>query len=336
MAKDKEFTFDEGDDDFSSPDPLPTPPIKPPSGGGKKGALLLLLIILGGAGAYFYLYGIPGMEAEPVKPAPVSVKVPVAPVPKPAAPVAVAAKPAAPPATTTVPAATPGAAKPAATPAPTAVAPAKPAAATTPAASAATVASKAVPAPAPVAAAKPAATTALKAAPPPAVKPVKEPAEVVAEEKPQPGSFVYNAGAFLVKANLIDAERRVRRLGFEPRRTTVKRPVAMTRLRVGVYPPQEAAARYHDLVAGYPSAFTLKQGDKVALYAASFHDLNQARSFADQLYLDGIHVEEEQTEVPMKMTVLTFGNFPDKAEAEKELKRIRAAGLRDVKVTVTK
>ena len=327
MAKDKEFTFDEGDDDFSAPDPLPPPPIKPPSGGGQKRTLLLLLVILVGAGAYFYLYGIPGMEAEPVKPAPVAVKVPVV-APKPAAPGAVAATPAAPP----TPAATPAAVKPAA-PAPTAVVPAKPA--TLAAAGPAAMPAKALPAPAPVAAAKPTPGVEPKAAPAPAVKAASQPAEVVVE-KPQPGSFVINAGAFLVKANLLDAERRIRRLGFEPRRTSIKRPVAMTRLRVGVYPPQEATARYRDLVVGYPSAFTLKQGEKVALYAASFHDLNQARSFADQLYLDGIHIEEEQTEVPMKMTVLTFGNFPDKIAAEKELKRIRAAGLRDVTVTVTK
>ena len=45
MANDKEFTFDEGDDDFSY-DPLPTPPIKPPSGGGQKRTLLLLLLLL--------------------------------------------------------------------------------------------------------------------------------------------------------------------------------------------------------------------------------------------------------------------------------------------------
>lgn len=328
MAKEKEFTFDEGDEDFSY-DPLPTPPIKPPSGGGRNRTLLLLLllVVLCGAGVYFYLYGIPGMEPEPT-PVPVAVKVPVTPVPKPAAPPAPAVAPA------PAPAAAP---KPASSAAAPATAPATaPAVASAPAPVSAAAPTGAVAKPAPVPAPVPAPAPVATAAPAPAAPAAATTPAVQAKAKPQAGDYVLNAGAFLVKANLLDAERRVRRLGFEPRRTTVKRPVEMTRLRLGVYPPAEAEARYRDLAAYYPSAFTLKQGDKVAVYVASHQDLNKARVFADELYLDGIRVVEEQAQVPMNMTLITFGNFPDKAAAEQELKRVRAAGLRDVKVTVTK
>lgn len=332
MATNKEFSFDDDGDDFSlEPENFPKPKRPAGGGGGSKRLLWLLLLVAAGAGAYFYLYGgfplnLGGPPAQkvavPVK-APAAQPVAVKPVqPAPAAQ-PVAAKPVQP-----APAAQPVAVKPpAAVPEvpPPAVKPTEPAA--------------------PSVAVKP--TASQPAAQPVAVKPT-QPAPVVqpVAVKPAPpapvvpleqGRFQLSAGAFLVKANLLATEKHLRKLGFEPQRSTVKRPVAMIRLRIGRFAPQEAAARLAELRVKYPEAFTIQQGNRVALYAGSYRSINLARSYADRLFLnDGIHVDEEPVTLSLKMTVVHFGAFADRAEAQAAAKRVQAAGLDDITVSETR
>lgn len=322
MAKDKEFSFDEDGDDFSfEPEKLPKPKKPAGGGGGQKRLLLLLLVIVAGAAAYVYLYGMPGStpgpQPAPATPPKVAVKPPAQPA-KPAQPVT--AQPA-PPA-----AAQPAAAKPA--PQPVAVKPGPTTAQPVPA-------QPAQPAAAQPVATKPAAQpVAVPSAKPAAAQPVA-PQPVVAKplEPAVEGKYRLSAGAFTVKRNLLDTEKRLRKLGYEPQRTTVKRPVAMTRLRVGRFAPHEAAARLADLQRKYPEAFTMKSGEKVALYVGSYQNINLARSFADRLFLDdGIHVDEESVTVKVPMTVVHFGAFADRDAAETAARQARAAGLDDISI----
>ncbi len=145
------------------------------------------------------------------------------------------------------------------------------------------------------------------------------------------GNYMLNAGAFLVKANLAEASDKVRQLGFEPRVSPVKKTVEMTRLRVGAYPPAEGKAKLAELRKATPDAFSLLRKGKMVLYAASYRSLDKARAHADRLFEKGIRVEEEPASVKIGFSDLSFGDFPDRAAAEKAAKTARAAGL-DVKV----
>lgn len=255
---------------------------------------LLLLLVLGGGG-YYYLSG---TSAPPP--------------PKPAAPVKkkVAAQPVKP-----------------ATPAPkTALAPAA-------AGKPATVPVKSEqPAPAtkesPVAAAKP--VPAVKTSTPAVAVPAPAEAknEVVAPPAPairQP--FTLSVGAFLSPKHQREVEKKIRRLGYTPKVQTTYTSVPMTRLLLGVYDPATAQARSRELSTLVPDLFSLKQGAQVALYAGSYQSLDQARSFADQLYLRGIHVDEEAVSLRMPLKKVSFGSFASRAAAEKAAKRAIAAGL---------
>jgi hypothetical protein len=141
------------------------------------------------------------------------------------------------------------------------------------------------------------------------------------------GPFTLRAGAYLLKENLRSAERIVRRLGYEPRVTRTRREVTMTRLRLGLFPPAEADARLRELKALAPDAFTLQAGEQVAVYAASYHDLDQARRFADRLYAQGVRVLEEPVQAELPVSLLSFGDFPDRKTAEATAARATKAGL---------
>lgn len=252
---------------------------------------LLLLLALGGGG-YYYLNSSPPPQSKPAAPVK-KVKVqPTKPVPAPVA----AGKPAG--------------------PAPAATAPAK--------------ASQPVPVapPAPAAAVKPAsAIPVAKAAPAVAVPEAKR--EAVAPTVLPAGRqpFTLSAGAFLSQKHQRETEKKIHRLGYKPKVQTTYSMVPMTRLRLGVYDPATAQKRSQELSALCPDLFTLKQGDKVALYAGSYQSLDQARSFADQLYLRGIHVDEETVSLRMPLKKISFGSFASHTAAEKAAKRAAAAGL---------
>jgi cell division septation protein DedD len=250
---------------------------------------LLLLLALGGGG-YYYLNSTPA-PPPPQPAAPVKTKVAVQPAQPVPAPVT-AAKPASP-----VPVATP------------------PAKASQPAA---------VTPPAPAAAAKPASAVPVAKVVPAATAPEAK-SEAVAPATPQP--FTLAAGAFLSQKHQREIVKKIRHLGYTPKVQTTYSMVPMTRLRLGVYDPATAQERSQELSAQCPDLFALKQGDKVALYAGSYQSLDQARSFADQLYLRGIHVDEETVSLRMPLKKVSFGSFASQTAAEKAAKRAAAAGL---------
>lgn len=281
--------------------------------------LLLLLLLVAGAGYYFLVF-LPAQEApapEPVAQKPMGKPVPPPPVaqsvpPKPAQTAAQSqAAPAAPP-------------QPAATPVASAPKPAAPV--TSPVAAGKPEATTAAPVPQPppaTAKPTPVPATPSKPAPVPAAQPV-------AKTPPTPalsGVFQLRCGPFAQRENLLAAEKKVRQMGYEPRVSTVKRPTAMVRLRVGNYPPQEAEARRAELATRYPGAFLVAREDQRVLYAGSFHNLDEARRLADRLYQDGIRTEEEAAKVNIPLKLVSFGDFADRAAAEQAAGQARTAGL---------
>jgi cell division septation protein DedD len=262
---------------------------------GRMFLLLVLLIVLGGAAAYYYL-GSPPVP-EPPPPAP-PVRQPIAlPPPPPVNTEEATVKP------ESVPPAPPSVEAPAAS----AVKPEVPAVKSTVPATPAETSARTEPPP----------------SPPPAEQAVA-PAKVASKKA---GPYYLQGGAFLLKANLREAEAQVRRLGYEPRVKSLRKTMPMTRLRVGAFFAEEGKAKLDSLKAVAPDAFLLKQGDYVLVYAGSFQNIDRARRAADHLYQQGIRVEEEAIEAEVTLSLLSFGAFADRAAAAKAADRARAAGL---------
>lgn len=252
----------------------------------------LLLLLALGAGGYYYLNSTP------------------APLPKPAAPVkaTVSVQPVAPTAPTTAVEVKP------VNPVPAAGTPVKEQPASV-------VKEQAVPAAKTAAAVKTPAPTATVAVP------SEDKGEVtVAPATRQP--FTLSAGAFLAQEHQQEVVKKIRRLGYTPKVQTTYSMVPMTRLLLGVYDnPAAAQARSREISALIPQLFSMKQGEKIALYAGSYQDIDQARRFADKLYQQGILADEETVSLRMPLKKISFGSFSTRAAAEKAAKRAAAAGL---------
>jgi len=154
-----------------------------------------------------------------------------------------------------------------------------------------------------------------------------EPAVALAE-----GAYTVEAGAFLLRSNLAEAEEKVRESGFEPHVVRKKKMMDMTRLRIGIFSPEEGKKKIKELAALTPEAFYLPVDGKVAVYAASFRNLDTARSFADRLYKKGLRVEEESAKVGIPLDLLSFGRFADLKSAREAADRVRANGVEAIVV----
>lgn len=141
------------------------------------------------------------------------------------------------------------------------------------------------------------------------------------------GDYTVAAGAFLLRSNLAEAERKVHESGFVPQVVQKKRKLDMTRLRVGTFPPQEGKKKMEEVAELAPDAFYLPVEGGLAVYAASFHNLDKARVFADRLYKQGLRVEEESAQVEIPLYLLSFGGFSDLESARKAAEQVRVTGL---------
>jgi hypothetical protein len=343
MADKDEFKFDD-DDAFPETDLSgafsegeqsvvtggePEYPMTIKKAGGSKLKLVLgalLVVLVAGGGAYYYFV----MSKPAPMPSPPPRR-PVTAVPKPvtAPPPAVPAAPAAGQAHVAVPPspAKPGA--PAAVPVP-ATAPAPTKVAVTPPPKPA----GAVPVPAPAAA-----TPAVAVTPPPRpeTKPVPvaaaTPAPVVKEAKAKAvttasgGPWMVEAGTYLNPSDLKTAQNIIRRLGYEPKVSTMSKVVHMTRLRLGSYPEAEAPAALARAKEVAPDAFTLRTGSDVTLYAGTYAEQLNVRDMMGQLINKGIHAEEEPIDMKRTISLLRFGGFASQSSADKAAVRARQEGL---------
>jgi len=193
------------------------------------------------------------------------------------------------------------------------------------------------PAPTPVEKSKAAAPTPTpeekpKAAAAPAPKPASEPAPKPAAAVPAvsgpKGPYTVTAGAYLMSSSVKQADKSIRTLGFTPYHSKIKRDVEVTRLKEGTYGEAEARARVAQYKREFSDdAFTLKEGNGWTVYLGSYVGLDRARVHADRLYALGVRLTEVQAVVPMTLTLVRFGDFPDQAAAQKIVVKAKAAGL---------
>jgi adhesin transport system outer membrane protein len=114
--------------------------------------------------------------------------------------------------------------------------------------------------------------------------------------------------------------------GIEAQSTEGTGTVRITRLLEGIYPTKEALKRLKALKETVETAFILKEGDQLALYAASSQDAKRASRYADRLAQKGIKVTPVEDEIEMQGNILMAQHL-DKQSAEAISEEIGQLGL---------
>jgi len=156
------------------------------------------------------------------------------------------------------------------------------------------------------------------------VSPSRGDSPAVARVKPK---YQVQVGAFLLESNLLAAEKKVRKLGFEPRRSEAKKKTSMFRLKYGSFGQAEGRQKLAALKKVDADAFILHEGDRLGVYAGSYVDLDKARHYADLLWDKGIKVKEVKADVEVPLHRLSFGGFGDRKSALDAAARAKSAGL---------
>lgn len=116
--------------------------------------------------------------------------------------------------------------------------------------------------------------------------------------------FTVAVGPFISDADLQQATRRLEELGLQPQKVPGRGQVTMIRLLEGIYPEAEARVRLKELKKTVKSIFLLPLGDKLAVYAGSFHQESRALRMQDELALQMVKVSLVDSEVTMNGTLL--------------------------------
>jgi hypothetical protein len=169
----------------------------------------------------------------------------------------------------------------------------------------------------------PAATASVAQAP----EPKTAPKGAAGVTKPERGAYTLLAGAYISPDLLQSARGKIKSLGYQPRTQRDSKLVEMTRVRIGAFAPDVAQAKLAALKPLAPDAFTLPEGELVALYAASHFDPAAHRAFAERLRQAGVVFEEETAMRRLPLTELFFGEFNDRQTAEQVAAKARRAGL---------
>jgi len=117
--------------------------------------------------------------------------------------------------------------------------------------------------------------------------------------------FTVSVGPFVNDDELQQAINQLQELGFQSQKKPGRGQVTMIRLLEGIYPAEEGKIRLAALKKVVKSAFLLPDGDKLALYAGSFHQESRARQMQDDLAHEMINVSLIDSEVTMNGTTLT-------------------------------
>jgi len=141
------------------------------------------------------------------------------------------------------------------------------------------------------------------------------------------GGFQIQVGAFSQQKTMLLAEKKLRQLGYVPRREEINRPRKFFRLRAGRYPAVEARQRLKRMKLKVPSAFLIADKDELTLYAGSYSSAAAADEERRRLKKIGIEVIKVAGEVPGKLNRVSFGHYSGKIDAEKALDRVRRTGL---------
>ncbi|MCD6188358.1 MAG: hypothetical protein J7K09_09360 [Desulfuromusa sp.] len=116
--------------------------------------------------------------------------------------------------------------------------------------------------------------------------------------------FTVTVGPFINDVDLQQAIGLLHELGLSPQRIPGRGQVTMIRLLEGVYPAAEARNHLEKLKKTVKSAFLLPMGDKLAVYAGSFHQEKRAREMQKNLAHELVKVSLVDIEVNMNGTLL--------------------------------
>lgn len=138
--------------------------------------------------------------------------------------------------------------------------------------------------------------------------------------------FTISVGPFINPAELHQAIGLLQELGMQPQQKVGRGQVSMIRLLEGVYPAAEARIRLAELQKIVNSAFLLPAGDKLGVYAGSFHQESQAEKMRDDLAEKRIDVLMVDSEVQMNGTML-IALQADQQTANEVVTHISSLGL---------
>ena len=126
------------------------------------------------------------------------------------------------------------------------------------------------------------------------------------KEKTIPPAELYSVlvGPYLSTNQLEAAALELRKLGYGVKQTEGRGMVTMTRLLEGVYPPSQAHQKLAALSKVVDSAFLLRSGKDLALYAGSFADPARAAVLMEQLARKGVSVRPVAGEIEMNGKML--------------------------------
>lgn len=185
--------------------------------------------------------------------------------------------------------------------------------------------------PAPVPAAPTPAPVAREAAPEASAPPVAEvaatPPVAVSTAAPPAGRFTVQVGAFATEPVIAQTQAKIRGLGYEPRMRQIQTRGEMWRLRVGTFFPSQGEAKMGEIRLQGGEPFFLMDGDLMVVYAGSFQSRERAAQLAGRLRAVGIHVAEERVGGQVPLTLVRFGDFLTRAEAEQAAAAAKAKGM---------
>ena len=117
--------------------------------------------------------------------------------------------------------------------------------------------------------------------------------------------FTVAVGPFINDIDLQEAIGLLEDLGLQPQKVSGRGLVTMIRLLEGVYPEDEARIHLAELKEIDESAFLLPLGDKLAVYAGSFHRESWAKEMQNDLAAHMVNVALVESEITMNGTLLT-------------------------------
>ncbi len=122
----------------------------------------------------------------------------------------------------------------------------------------------------------------------------------------QPASLLtVTVGPLISDDEVLQAVEQLKQLGFQPDINRDRGTVTMIRLLEGTYPPDIARRHLAQLKKSVMSAFLLRQGEQLSVFAGSFHQKGRAKTLQDDLRKKNVAVTLVEGEVEMNGTVLT-------------------------------
>lgn len=149
---------------------------------------------------------------------------------------------------------------------------------------------------------------------------------------PAAPNFALTAGSFLYRTSLVQARALIEKLGYKVDSSQSMEPHEVTRLLVGLYGRPLAEKRLAEVKRISDGAFIVAEEGMFAVYAGSLLSLDKARRLADMLYQEGVRVDERQVMVDLPRTTLRFGEFVERSEAQKIMKKLEKQGVKKVQI----